>query len=84
MLKNDIITIIKKNNCINPHLKTMKDDTMTRQFNYCISNPPYQNTSNSAIFHIFHNLSTYFSHDSIMIYPAQKWLLKSGKRKRIR
>ena len=48
-------------------------------FDYCISNPPYQNESNSAIFQLFQYLSFYISDNIHMIYPAQKWLLKSGK-----
>lgn len=57
------------------------DMTNQRQhlFDYVISNPPYQNAKNSAIFQSFQYNSFYFSTTTHMIYPAQKWLLKSGK-----
>lgn len=50
-----------------------------KQFDYCVSNPPYQNDKNSAIFHNFQNIGDTIATNSTMIYPADKWMTKSGK-----
>lgn len=62
---------MKDNNMIDNHNQYL--------FDYVISNPPYQNAKNSAIFQLFQYNSTYYSKTTHMIYPAQKWLLKSGR-----
>lgn len=51
----------------------------TRKFDYVLSNPPYQDTGNSAIFHVFQEYADSITQHVSMIYPADKWMLKSGK-----
>lgn len=49
------------------------------RFSYLVSNPPYQDEKNSAIFQHFQNLSDKISEKSCLIYPADKWTTRSGK-----
>lgn len=49
------------------------------RFDYLLSNPPYQDEKNSAIFHNFQKLSDKVSEKNSLIYPADKWCMRSGK-----
>lgn len=59
-----------------------------RMFNYCISNPPYQDSVKSNtngqtvvknIFHLFHYTAAQYCEKSTMIYPAGRWMQAGGK-----
>lgn len=52
---------------------------MTHQFDFAISNPPYQDTSNSAIFHKMQQFADTISYKTAFIYPADKWMTKNGR-----
>jgi len=44
-----------------------------KQFDYCVSNPPYQDSKNRPIFQHFQNFANYCSETSSMIYMASRW-----------
>lgn len=49
------------------------------KFDFAISNPPYQDEKNSAIFHNFQKVGDVVADKTSMVYPADKWMLRSGK-----
>jgi len=51
----------------------------SKKFDYVFSNPPYQDKANSAIFHHFQKFSDLVGKKTSLIYPADKWMNKSGK-----
>lgn len=55
-------------------------------FHYTISNPPYQldsnnqhNTATSNIYHLFYQYGIQTSSDTIMIFPAGRWMQKTDR-----
>ena len=48
-------------------------------FDYAVSNPPYQDAGNSAVFHLFQTLADKIAYSTSFIYPADKWMTQSGK-----
>ena len=48
-------------------------------FDHTVCNPPYQDKSNSAIFHYFQYYADSVANTTSLIYPAEKWMRQSGK-----
>lgn len=63
-------------------------NNLTRKFDYCVSNPPYQITVRKAvsgvadtsnIFPKFQITGSLIAQRTIMIYPGGRWIKQSGK-----
>lgn len=50
-------------------------------FDNIVSNPPYQNSSNAAIYHLFQEYANNISDNNVFIYPADKWIKQAGRGK---